>query len=68
MRLSFWSPMSPTPELTEEKDRDDNEDEDEGISIAGSVNWRERLLTLDDDKVDCDPGGVSTKGAPVGSV
>jgi len=61
IRLSFWSPISPVPELTEEKD-DENEDEDEGLSKAGSVDWRERLWPLEVDSVNCDAGGVSANG------
>jgi len=62
IRLSFWSPISPLPELTEEKD-DENEDEDEGLSIAGSVDWRERPWPLEVDSVNCDAGGVLANGA-----
>ena len=55
--------MSPEPELMEEKDveEDVGVDVEEGWSIVGSVDWREREV----DTVDCDAGGVST---PVGVV
>jgi hypothetical protein len=51
----------------EDKDRDDSEDDDEGISMAGSVDWRERPWQLRVETVDCDAGGVSTGGIPVRS-
>jgi hypothetical protein len=62
IRPSFWSPISPEPELTEEKDveeEEENEGVGEAVSIAGSVDWREREV----DTVDCDAGGVSTKAS-----
>ena len=37
--------MSPEPELIEEKDveeEEENEEEKETVSMAGSVDWRER--------------------------
>jgi hypothetical protein len=66
IRLSFWSPISPEPELTEEKDveEEENDDVDEAVSMAGSVDWREREV----DTVDWDACGISTKGSSVGAV
>jgi hypothetical protein len=57
IRPSTWFPMSPEPELIEEKDveeEEENEEEKGTVSMAGSVDWRER----DVDAVDCDAGGV----------
>jgi hypothetical protein len=64
--------MSPESELTEEKDveeeeeneEEENEEEKGTVSMAGSVDWREREV----DTVDCDAGGVSTKASSVGAV
>ena len=67
IRPSFWSPISPEPELAEEKDVEEEEnenDEEETVSMAGSVDWREREV----DMVDCDAGGVSTEKSPLGAV
>jgi len=67
IRPSFWPPISPEPELMEEKDvvvEVEDEEEEEAASISGSVDWWEREV----DTVDCDAGGVSTKGSPVGAV
>ena len=67
IRPSFWSPISPEPELTEEKDVEEEEEDvevEEAVSIAGLVDYREREV----DTVDCDAGGVSTKKSPLGAV
>jgi len=67
IRPSFWSPISPEPELTAERDAEEENvdvDVEEAVSIAGSVDWREREV----DTVDCDAGGVSTKASSVGAV
>jgi hypothetical protein len=68
IRPSFWSSIPPEPE-TEEKDVEreeveENEDVEEAVSIAGSVDWREREV----DMVDCDAGGVCIEGSSVGAV
>ena len=46
-----------------EEEEEDVEVE-EAVSIAGSVDCREREV----DTVDCDAGGVSTKKSPLGAV
>ena len=67
IRPSFWPPISPEPELMEEKDVEEEEedkDEKEAASIAGLVDWQEREV----DMVNCNAAGVSTEGSPVGAV
>jgi hypothetical protein len=46
------------------EEEENENDEEEAVSIAGSVDWREREV----DMVDCDAGGVSTEGSSVGAV
>jgi hypothetical protein len=65
IRPSFWSPVSPEQEPIEEKDvEEEKEGVEEGGSIMGSVDWREREV----DTVDWGACGVSTTGSSVGAI